>query len=231
MQRLSLREAAQWSGTNKSTILRAIQSGRLKAERTPSNEWSIEEEELRRVYPPLTVPVAPEETITGQLIEDLPMIEDLPIIEDLPMLTLSAPVTPPFAYVAVPDAVAEELKSLEERCATLEEELVVRTQNLKEMTTQRDQWKQRCEQLAATLRAPARQIEQRKTSASDGLVALFVSVGAIWLAVMAAAAAVVDSNENHEAPIAFSLAVIGAGSCIYYLFRKRQTDRAALTDL
>ena len=225
MQRLSLREAAQWSGTNKSTILRAIQSGRLKAERTPSNEWSIEEEELRRVYPPLTVPVAPEETINGQL------IEDLPIIEDLPMLTLSAPVTPPFAYVAVPDAVAEELKSLEERCATLEEELVVRTQNLKEMTTQRDQWKQRCEQLAATLRAPARQIEQRKTSASDGLVALFVSVGAIWLAVMAAAAAVVDSNENHEAPIAFSLAVIGAGSCIYYLFRKRQTDRAALTDL
>ena len=225
MQRLSLREAAQWSGTNKSTILRAIQSGRLKAERTPSNEWSIEEEELRRVYPPLTVPVAPEETINGQL------IEDLPIIEDLPMLTLSAPVTPPFAYVAVPDAVAEELKSLEERCATLEEELVVRTQNLTEMTTQRDQWKQRCEQLAATLRAPARQIEQRKTSASDGLVALFVSVGAIWLAVMAAAAAVVDSNENHEAPIAFSLAVIGAGSCIYYLFRKRQTDRAALTDL
>ena len=225
MQRLSLREAAQWSGTNKSTILRAIQSGRLKAERTPSNEWSIEEEELRRVYPPLTVPVAPEETINGQLIEELPMIEDLP------MLTLSAPVTPPFAYVAVPDAVAEELKSLEERCATLEEELVVRTQNLKEMTTQRDQWKQRCEQLAATLRAPARQIEQRKTSASDGLVALFVSVGAIWLAVMAAAAAVVDSNENHEAPIAFSLAVIGAGSCIYYLFRKRQTDRAALTDL
>ena len=225
MQRLSLREAAQWSGTNKSTILRAIQSGRLKAERTPSNEWSIEEEELRRVYPPLTVPVAPEETINGQL------IEELPIIEDLPMLTLSAPVTPPFAYVAVPDAVAEELKSLEERCATLEEELVVRTQNLKEMTTQRDQWKQRCEQLAATLRAPARQIEQRKTSASDGLVALFVSVGAIWLAVMAAAAAVVDSNENHEAPIAFSLAVIGAGSCIYYLFRKRQTDRAALTDL
>ena len=225
MQRLSLREAAQWSGTNKSTILRAIQSGRLKAERTPSNEWSIEEEELRRVYPPLTVPVAPEETINGQLIEELPMIEDLP------MLTLSAPVTPPFAYVAVPDAVAEELKSLEERCATLEEELVVRTQNLTEMTTQRDQWKQRCEQLAATLRAPARQIEQRKTSASDGLVALFVSVGAIWLAVMAAAAAVVDSNENHEAPIAFSLAVIGAGSCIYYLFRKRQTDRAALTDL
>ena len=225
MQRLSLREAAQWSGTNKSTILRAIQSGRLKAERTPSNEWSIEEEELRRVYPPLTVPVAPEETINGQL------IEELPIIEDLPMLTLSAPVTPPFAYVAVPDAVAEELKSLEERCATLEEELVVRTQNLTEMTTQRDQWKQRCEQLAATLRAPARQIEQRKTSASDGLVALFVSVGAIWLAVMAAASAVVDSNENHEAPIAFSLAVIGAGSCIYYLFRKRQTDRAALTDL
>ncbi len=219
MQRLSLREAAQLSGTNKSTILRAIQSGRLKAERTPTNEWSIEEEELKRVYPPLTLPAVEEQSIDGQP------------IEDLPILNLSAPVLPPFAFVPLPDAVAEELKFLQDRCATLEEERVVQARKLTDMTTQRDQWKQRCEQLAATLRAPERPIETRRASTSDGLVAMFVSVGTVWLAVMAGAAAIVDGNENHEAPVAFALAAIGAVSCIYYVIRKRQTERARLTDL
>ena len=74
MQRLSLREAAHLSGANKSTILRAIQSGRLKAERTPNNEWSIEEEDLRRVYPPLSEPSASEQSSDGKPIEDLPML-------------------------------------------------------------------------------------------------------------------------------------------------------------
>jgi hypothetical protein len=66
MQRLSLREAAQRSGANKSTILRAIQSGRLKAERTPENEWSIEGTELDRVYPqkaPTVAPPVPSEPV------------------------------------------------------------------------------------------------------------------------------------------------------------------------
>ncbi len=219
MQRLSLREAAQLSGANKSTILRAIQSGRLKAERTPSNEWSIEEEEVRRVYPPLSEPVASEQA------------SDEKLIEDLPMLNLSAPVTPPFAYVPVPDAVAEELKSLEERCATLEAEKVVQANKLAEMTAQRDEWKQRCDALSATLRAPSRSSNPRRPSGGDGLVALFVSVAAFWLAVMAGAAAVVDSNENHEAPIAVALAVIGTASCIYYVIRKKQTESATIADL
>jgi len=218
MQRLSLREAAHLSGANKSTILRAIQSGRLKAERTPSNEWSIEEVELRRVYPPLSEPSAPEN------------VSDAKSIEDLPMLKLSAPVTPPFAYVPVPDAVAEELKSLEERCATLEAEQVVQAKKLAEMTAQRDQWKQRCDTLSATLRAPSRSSDPRKPSGGDGLVALFVSVAAFWLAVMAGAAAIVDSNENHETPIALALAGMGAGACIYYLIRKRQLESATIAD-
>ncbi|NBQ39293.1 MAG: hypothetical protein EBU34_05820 [Alphaproteobacteria bacterium] len=219
MQRLSLREAAQLSGANKSTILRAIQSGRLKAERTPSNEWSIEEEEVRRVYPPLSEPVASAQA------------SDEKLIEDLPILNLSAPVAPPFAYVPVPDAVAEELKSLEERCATLEAEQVVQAKKLAEMTAQRDEWKQRCDALSATLRAPSRLPDPRKPSGGDGLVALFVSVGAFWLAVMAGAAAIVDSNENHEAPIALALAVIGTAACIYYVIRKKQTDSATIADL
>ena len=52
MAGLSLREAAQQAGTSKSTILRAIQSGRLSATRTDDGGYSIDPAELCRVYPP-----------------------------------------------------------------------------------------------------------------------------------------------------------------------------------
>jgi excisionase family DNA binding protein len=55
---LSLREAAQLAKTSKSTILRAIQSGRLSATRTDDGGYSIDPAELCRVYPPR--PDAPE---------------------------------------------------------------------------------------------------------------------------------------------------------------------------
>jgi excisionase family DNA binding protein len=52
MAGLSLREAAQLAKTSKSTILRAIQSGRLSATRTDDGGYSIDPAELCRVYPP-----------------------------------------------------------------------------------------------------------------------------------------------------------------------------------
>jgi excisionase family DNA binding protein len=52
MAALSLREAAQQAGTSKSTILRAIQSGRLSASRTDDGGYAIDPAELFRVYPP-----------------------------------------------------------------------------------------------------------------------------------------------------------------------------------
>jgi excisionase family DNA binding protein len=52
MAGLSLREAAQQAGTSKSTILRAIQNGRLSAARTDDGGYSIDPAELFRVYPP-----------------------------------------------------------------------------------------------------------------------------------------------------------------------------------
>ena len=52
MAGLSLREAAQQARTSKSTILRAIQSGRLSASRTDDGGYSIDPAELCRVYPP-----------------------------------------------------------------------------------------------------------------------------------------------------------------------------------
>ena len=55
MTTFSLRQAAQEAGTSKSTILRAIQSGRLSATRTDDGGYSIEPAELFRVYPPKSV--------------------------------------------------------------------------------------------------------------------------------------------------------------------------------
>jgi excisionase family DNA binding protein len=60
MAGLSLREAAQQTGTSKSTILRAIQSGRLSANRTDGGGYSIDPAELFRVYSPKSEPGAAE---------------------------------------------------------------------------------------------------------------------------------------------------------------------------
>ncbi len=49
---MGLREAAEQAGTAKSTILRAIQSGRLSAERNAQGGYDIDADELFRVYPP-----------------------------------------------------------------------------------------------------------------------------------------------------------------------------------
>ena len=51
---LSLLEAAQRVGRSKPTILRAIQAGKISANRDEhTGEWRIEPAELFRVYPPL----------------------------------------------------------------------------------------------------------------------------------------------------------------------------------
>jgi transposase len=52
---LSLRNAAKEAGVGKSTILRAIQGGRLSAARTEDGGYDIDPAELFRVYPPKSV--------------------------------------------------------------------------------------------------------------------------------------------------------------------------------
>lgn len=49
--KFSLRTAAQHTGTSKSTILRAIKSGRLSAARLDDGGYEIDGAELERVYP------------------------------------------------------------------------------------------------------------------------------------------------------------------------------------
>jgi hypothetical protein len=55
----SLKDAADATGKSKPTILRAIQSGKVSAEKDANGEWQIEPAELHRVYPPVT-----ERTVT-----------------------------------------------------------------------------------------------------------------------------------------------------------------------
>jgi predicted RNase H-like nuclease (RuvC/YqgF family) len=58
----SLKQAATASGKSKPTILRAIQSGKISAEKDEQGEWQIEPAELHRVYPPVTERTASDET-------------------------------------------------------------------------------------------------------------------------------------------------------------------------
>jgi excisionase family DNA binding protein len=48
----TLAEAAKATGTNKTTILRAIKSGKLSGTKDTHGEWQVEPVELHRVYPP-----------------------------------------------------------------------------------------------------------------------------------------------------------------------------------
>ena len=48
----SLQQAAAAAGVNKSTVLRALQTGKVSATRNEHGQWLIEPAELHRVYPP-----------------------------------------------------------------------------------------------------------------------------------------------------------------------------------
>src|SRR6516165_12066053 len=63
----SLKQAAAAVGKQKPAILKAIQSGKISAQKDANGQWQIEPVELHRVYPPVsdrsiaeTVPTASE---------------------------------------------------------------------------------------------------------------------------------------------------------------------------
>jgi excisionase family DNA binding protein len=77
MASFSLREAAEQAGTSKSTIWRAVKSGRLSAARTDDGGFAIDAAELFRAFPPQRLPdvmgqdatvseTAPERPATGK---------------------------------------------------------------------------------------------------------------------------------------------------------------------
>lgn len=63
---LSLREAATAAGVSKSTIQRAIKSGRLSATRTDDGGYAIDPAELHRVYPARNTDDAARTAAAGQ---------------------------------------------------------------------------------------------------------------------------------------------------------------------
>ncbi len=52
MPAYTLAEAAQATGLNRSTILRAIKSGKISGTRDTNGAWSVEPVELHRAFPP-----------------------------------------------------------------------------------------------------------------------------------------------------------------------------------
>ncbi len=68
MAMLSLREAAAVAGVNKSSIFRAIKSGRLSAGRTDDGDYAIDPAEVMRVYPPKPGTL-PKQDATGEAVE------------------------------------------------------------------------------------------------------------------------------------------------------------------
>ena len=56
MPPMNARTAAQLTGKDRSTILRAVESGRLSASKDERGQWLIDPAELERVYGSLRVP-------------------------------------------------------------------------------------------------------------------------------------------------------------------------------
>ena len=50
---LTLAEAAAATGTNRTTILRAIKAGKVSGSKDAHGTWVVEPAELHRVYPPV----------------------------------------------------------------------------------------------------------------------------------------------------------------------------------
>ncbi len=78
----TLAEAAAATGLDKSTVRRAVRSGRISGTRNDLGVWHVEAAELHRVFPPVQSPTA----VTGAMPRDAHMHRPPPS---------TAPATPP----------------------------------------------------------------------------------------------------------------------------------------
>lgn len=62
MPDMTMSQAAEWTGLGRATIHKAIQSGRLSAEKVDGGTYRINPAELARVYPPASHRKTPEST-------------------------------------------------------------------------------------------------------------------------------------------------------------------------
>src|SRR3546814_21186800 len=69
----TLREASEKVGVTRQTLMKAIKTGRVSAEKSDNGEWRIEPVELFRVWPPVNGVQQPlQPTITGSDTPGLP---------------------------------------------------------------------------------------------------------------------------------------------------------------
>jgi len=128
----SLREAAREAGTSKSTILRAIQSGRLSANRTDEGGYAIDPAELFRVYPPKKDDVAAERSTDRATGQDAPAN----------------------ATGATAAELAEKAE-LSAKLAAAEAKLLSMQEMLEEVKQSRDDWRSQVKSMTALLPKPA----------------------------------------------------------------------------
>lgn len=69
----TLQRAADACGVNKSTILRAVKSGRISGSKDDAGVWHVEAVELHRVFPPVEASSAavPQHASTDALVAEL----------------------------------------------------------------------------------------------------------------------------------------------------------------
>ena len=110
----TLGEAARSTGKSKTTILRAIRSGKVSAEKTVNGTWLIEPAELHRIYPE-----APPETVTTSKI--------------------GAPNNPQLQFETL--LLEERLSSASERIKHLEQQVVDLKAREADLCGERDAWR------------------------------------------------------------------------------------------
>jgi excisionase family DNA binding protein len=133
---LSLREAAQQTGTNKSTIWRAIKSGRMSATRLDDGGFAIDPAELFRVFEPQQSEQRREQRRAGQ-----------GTTADLQQET--TPATP------ATDELALKVAALDAEVRGLKELLTEVRQSRDQWQAQAEDWKTQTTRLTLALPAPA----------------------------------------------------------------------------
>jgi len=129
MTTLSLKAAAREAGIAKTTLLRAVRSGRVSAQKNDLGDWAIDPAELFRVFPPRRLDPQDPGPGTGGLVQNAP------------------PPVPPEATPG-PTHLEVRLARAEAKLEALEQALAREQRLSEDLRAERDRWAQQAERLA-----------------------------------------------------------------------------------
>ncbi len=134
MAKVGAQRAAELTGKSKSTIQRAMNSGKLSYEKDTNNRRIIDVSELERVYglsgSSSSSTVNPQAAIEAELKKAADMIE---------------------------------MERMKMKVKALEDQLEVTTNNMEDLRAQRDQWQKQAQQVLITSQYSQKQAEEYKT--------------------------------------------------------------------